>query len=204
MVKLALGLMLLLSTATGVAAQCCGDCNGDGVVTINELITAVNAALGSCAAPTPTPEHTSTPTKRPTATVTPANRCPFTFASNRGDLCTFNGTYNRGCGAALDSLISSNGSTLIVTIATMLDSPQFVYFSATVTSPTSANLTAWSTDNFQSANQTAGQVQLLQSGAQLVIFPNDPPFTILGCNFVQYTGTYTGSTASAGLAGTAH
>ena len=31
--------------ATG---QCCGDCSGDGVVTVNEVITAVNRALGGC------------------------------------------------------------------------------------------------------------------------------------------------------------
>jgi hypothetical protein len=31
------------------AAQCCGDCNGDGAVTVDELIAAVNRALGDCA-----------------------------------------------------------------------------------------------------------------------------------------------------------
>ena len=30
------------------AAQCCGDCNVDGEVTVNELVTAVNRALTSC------------------------------------------------------------------------------------------------------------------------------------------------------------
>jgi hypothetical protein len=36
-------------TATAVPpGGCCGDCNGDGEVTINELITAVNNALGVC------------------------------------------------------------------------------------------------------------------------------------------------------------
>ena len=30
------------------AGQCCGDCSGDGVVTINEVITAVNRALEGC------------------------------------------------------------------------------------------------------------------------------------------------------------
>jgi hypothetical protein len=34
--------------ARGAAAQCCGDCNADGEVTINELITAVNRALTVC------------------------------------------------------------------------------------------------------------------------------------------------------------
>lgn len=34
--------------AAGVGAGCCGDCNGDGTVTINELITGVNAVLNGC------------------------------------------------------------------------------------------------------------------------------------------------------------
>ena len=39
---------LFASIATPSAAQVCvGDCNGDGTVTINELITGVNIALGS-------------------------------------------------------------------------------------------------------------------------------------------------------------
>jgi hypothetical protein len=33
-----------------VAAQCCGDCNGDGHVTIDEILTAVNNALNGCIA----------------------------------------------------------------------------------------------------------------------------------------------------------
>ena len=41
----ALAAMLLTQTA---AAQCCGDCNGDNEVTVNEVITAVNRALTSC------------------------------------------------------------------------------------------------------------------------------------------------------------
>jgi hypothetical protein len=32
----------------GAAAQCCGDCNGDGAVTVDEILTAVNHALTSC------------------------------------------------------------------------------------------------------------------------------------------------------------
>lgn len=42
-----LALMLGL-VAHGAVAQCCGDCNGDGAVTINEIITAVNHALNAC------------------------------------------------------------------------------------------------------------------------------------------------------------
>ena len=33
---------------TRAVGQCCGDCNGDGAVTVDEIITGVNHALGSC------------------------------------------------------------------------------------------------------------------------------------------------------------
>jgi len=40
-------LAVLFAPATGRAQPCAGDCSGDGVVSINELITAVNIALGN-------------------------------------------------------------------------------------------------------------------------------------------------------------
>lgn len=47
--------MVVMLCGVGVAwsptraiGQCCGDCDGDGVVAINELVTAVNRALGTC------------------------------------------------------------------------------------------------------------------------------------------------------------
>ncbi len=43
----ALATMLGL-VARGVVAQCCGDCNLDGQVTINEIIVSVNHALTAC------------------------------------------------------------------------------------------------------------------------------------------------------------
>ena len=45
---LALAVALLCSIPALARAQtCAGDCNGDGTVTINELILGVNIALGS-------------------------------------------------------------------------------------------------------------------------------------------------------------
>ena len=32
----------------GVPGQCCGDCNGDGTVTVDEILRAVSHALTSC------------------------------------------------------------------------------------------------------------------------------------------------------------
>ena len=34
--------------ARGALAQCCGDCSGNGAVTVDEILTAVNHALTSC------------------------------------------------------------------------------------------------------------------------------------------------------------
>jgi len=44
--------------APAAAELCCGDCNGDGTVTIDELVSAVNGALGQCV-------PVGTPTARP-------------------------------------------------------------------------------------------------------------------------------------------
>ena len=45
--RLIIALLLGLGVAHTADAQCTGDCNGDGTVAINELITGVNIALGS-------------------------------------------------------------------------------------------------------------------------------------------------------------
>jgi hypothetical protein len=193
----------------GSAAQCCGDCDGDGQVTINELITAVSNALQGCAAPTPTPTkgHSPTPTKRPTKTPTPVPTCPFKLTDNSagsGGACIFLGTYNRGCGLALNSSLTSNGSMLTVTIATLLNPPQdFVVFFATVVDANNANLVAWSIPEMNVTKVTAGSVQLANNGSELIIFPNDPPFMIQGCNFVQYLGNYTGQVGAQAAASSA-
>ena len=40
---------LLVAVALPALAECTGDCNGDGVVAVNELVAGVNIALGSAA-----------------------------------------------------------------------------------------------------------------------------------------------------------
>lgn len=184
--------LALFATATAdtASAQCCGDCGGDGNVSIADLIVAVNNALGGCGITTATPVRTATPTRKPTATRTPSDRCPSTFADSGTNLCSFRGLYNEGCGMQLESTFSSNGNNIIVTIATGIPNPPFVYFSAVLDTATRANLTGWSTDNFQHTNITAGALQLNDGRRELVIFPNDPPFMIQGCNFVRYQGEY--------------
>ncbi len=40
-----------LAAASATAAACCGDCSGDGAVTVDEILTSVNYALNGCPAP---------------------------------------------------------------------------------------------------------------------------------------------------------
>ena len=202
--RILIALLISLSLAgQAVAQQCCGDCSGDGEVTIDDLIRAVNNALNGCSQPptatmgtpgtptrTPTPTKKPTNTRKPTATVTPQPTCGSTFQTVGNNLCLFNGTFNRGCGNALNSTYSSNGTIIVVTIATNLVQPPTVSFRATVTGPTAANLTAWSSDNFQTTFVTSGPVNLNGDGAQLEVFPNTSPFMIQSCAFVQYLGAF--------------
>ena len=51
---------VLLAGPTGAADSCPGDADGDGVVTVDDIVMAVNSALYGCA-PTPTPTRTPTP-----------------------------------------------------------------------------------------------------------------------------------------------
>jgi hypothetical protein len=43
----ALGILMMVSHSSSAAAQCVGDCNGDGEVTVDEILIGVNIALGS-------------------------------------------------------------------------------------------------------------------------------------------------------------
>jgi hypothetical protein len=64
------GMLLMVARGAGAAddcASCPGDLNGDGEVTIDELIRGVNAALYGCS-PVPTAAVTPTPTQTPNTT----------------------------------------------------------------------------------------------------------------------------------------
>ena len=46
------GLMIIGTSMSAVhSAQCCGDCNSNGSVSVDELVTAVNADLSGCVLP---------------------------------------------------------------------------------------------------------------------------------------------------------
>src|SRR4029079_11713904 len=70
-IKTAVGLAL----GVGDIADCAGIAGEDQVITVDDIIGAVDTILGTCAASTPTPTPTTTPTVEgaPTGTVTPTS-----------------------------------------------------------------------------------------------------------------------------------
>lgn len=64
-------LLLLTCLRPSFASECPGDLNGDGQVTVDEILTVVNASLVGCVEPaTPTPTSPPHPSPTPTATGT--------------------------------------------------------------------------------------------------------------------------------------
>ena len=122
---LILALTVLLVAPRLAAAQCCGDCGGDGAVSISDLVTAVNNALNSCGGgPTPTP-------------TVAAGACPIDFTDDNTEPgtpdCYYAGAWSVGCSPAdLEALWRSDGEFVVVDF---LGFDPGLFFGAEVTGP---------------------------------------------------------------------
>jgi hypothetical protein len=185
---------------------CCCDCDGDGEVTISEIIQAVNNALNGCelpptltqtptVTPTPTPPPTATPTSSPTATLTPTTGiavCPVSFtddsfATQLG--CGFLGRWNTQCGSdQLSGTFIGDGQLLAAAVS---DGTSIFYFLAQVSSSTAATLLSWGTQaDLSDLQSVSGTIELTGNGQTLTINPDTALFSIQGCPFVEYVGTF--------------
>jgi hypothetical protein len=183
---------------------CCCDCDGDGEVTISEIIQAVNNALNGCALPptptqtatvTPMPPPTAAPTSSPTVTLTPTTTpaaCPVSFTDNSVAAqqgCGFLGRWNTQCGT--DQLIGTFAGDGQILAAAVSDGTSTFFFTAQVDSSTSATLLEWGTQSDPSDFQSvSGTMELTGNGQTLTINPDTAPFSIQGCPFVEYVGTF--------------
>jgi hypothetical protein len=186
--------VVAMSVAAAIAgAQSCpGDLNGDGQVTVAELITAVNSALYGCSGHnTPTP-----PT--PTPTPPPVTGCQLRFDVDygAGNFCYFSGRFNAGCGSSVPVSFTTIGSfgvflSLIPSGANCFTGGCFTFL-ATPTDAHHALLTHWSNDLSDPyfKYDLAGDVTLSADGQTLEVRPNASPFAIGGCAFVDYVGTF--------------
>ncbi|MBI3786261.1 MAG: hypothetical protein HY270_22970 [Deltaproteobacteria bacterium] len=190
-----LPLFVAMFVAFAVKAQVCpGDLNGDHEVTIDELVTAVNAALNGCpAVPTPT----ATPTPKPTPTAGPITGCSIRFDQGAGDFCIFIGHINTACGNQSIPMSFSPFPPLGIFLAMTppgadCTQGQCFTFLATPTSGTTAQLTHWSNSLLDPYYQHAlsGEVEISADGQTLTVHPSSTPFSISGCPFVEFEGTY--------------
>jgi hypothetical protein len=211
-----IALAVLMLWPVAGAAACPGDLNGDGTVTINEIITAVNAALNGCAAdpcpgdlngdqvvtvdeiikavnaalqgcePTPTPSPTPTPR---------IDSCPYTFADDTltlGASCGYSGPFsmNPTCSTSLSALLLGDGNLVAISVG----SDPIITFGGIPTSPTAAMIVAYFVGDDLTPQPLSGVIQLADDGKTLVIDPDTvPAFNIGGidCSFDRYAGTFT-------------
>ena len=169
-----------LASAAPAAAQpiCCGDCDGDGQVSISNLITAVNNALNGCSGGQPTP------------TPPPVGSCPVDFSDDNTDpstpACFYLGRWNATCGDdRLGTIWVSDGQTLLV-LFTDFDN---IDCGGPVGSANSATLVGC----FLGPNDTDfveahGTFTLGAQGTTLAMAPTAPPFDVEGCPVNSYQG----------------
>lgn len=163
---------LLIITGAGTSAAqpfCPGDVNISDNVTVDELVSAVNAALRGC------PE--------------PAG-CPMTFDEESGDTdCIFVGRWHPLCGGSnLEALFFSDGTELVVSFF----DPDIDFF-ADVVDDGVAILFAWLLFDDPEGEPEAVDGEVLLSDpprVALTVSPDEAPFTIDECDFERYEGRF--------------
>ncbi|MGE3500121.1 MAG: hypothetical protein AB7N53_19845 [Candidatus Binatia bacterium] len=180
---------LLIATAfslpaTAIAAQCCGDCDGDGRVTIADLLTAINLALnGGDAGPTPSP-------------TVPSAQCPIDFGDDNTQPgtpdCYYRGRWSRTCGANdLEALWRSDHSDpeLVLLIVSFLGFSPGLFIGAEVSSSHTAELLGWFTEpGANDLTEVSGDMTLTADGGTLTIITDQTPFNVDACAFRRYEG----------------
>ncbi len=193
------------------AAGCIGDCAGDGIVTVDDLITGAGIILGTvppsrCAAFGGAAGIDALVTGVNNALYGCVPSCPFDLASNVPEtaaLCDYVGRWNMQCGdSSLGGTFFGDGVHLLVGLAT----DPIVFFGGTVVSPTQVSLEVWFTDPNTDPNSQdipiSGEISLSADHDVLQVVPSgEPPFTLDMCDFVAYQGMYIGQiSTSAGVA----
>jgi hypothetical protein len=213
----ALGALLLasLSVLAGMAqAQpCCGDCDNDGHIVINELISTVTNGLTGCPAARCCGDCNGSDEVRINEIITSvenalddcivAKFCPIDLRATNSVGCTFRGRFNGSCGGWLDARLVVDHGRVLVALAIAgrtLVQPEraityppldFLFIKATRPTPTEAALAAWFTTDDERDFMSMFGILSISDGRHLVIapYPSDMTFTLSGCRFKQFEGT---------------
>jgi hypothetical protein len=176
----------------GLDACDAADTSGNGAIEVNELVSAVGRALSGCPV-VPTPTHPSPP---PTGTPTepPVARCPSNFLDDSlgaNQLCLYAGRWNASCGGdglEVSFATATDGGVFLAAVA----GDRLIGIIGRVTSATGAELQGWFTDfdNLSDLKTLAGTATLADDGATLRIDPDTAPFSVAGCDFAAYAGSF--------------
>lgn len=163
-----------LLVAAPAAGQCTGDIDGNGTVSIADVVAVVNQALGDCG--------------------TPTIGCPYPFTQTNGGAgqpyCLFAGMpRDAGCSgpAAEASWLANDGQLILIF-------PD-VYLAATVTGPRSADITAYFYEpDASDARPFRGVASLTSDGAMLHVTPaaGQRGLYVNGCLLSHYGGHFLG------------
>ncbi|HVO22678.1 MAG TPA: hypothetical protein VMW56_03515 [Candidatus Margulisiibacteriota bacterium] len=197
--------LAMLSRAV-TALPCAGDVNGDGMVTVDEIIKAVNAALNSCATD-PCPgdvngDQVVTIDEIIKAVIAAlegcGGTCPYTFLDDTlglGMSCGYSGAFslNPACSTELSALVLSDPTSGNL-VAVSIGSDPIITFGAVASSPSEAAIVAYFVGDDLTPQPLSGVMQLNDEGSTLVIDPDTVPSFMIGgldCSFDRYVGAFT-------------
>lgn len=191
----AIGWLSVIGVRVADAQACPGDVNGDGQVTVDELVRAVNSALYGCST-SGTPTTIPMPTRTPTPPPVTGCQLRFDVDYGAGSFCYFSGRFNGSCGSSVPVSFTTIGSfgvflSLIPSGANCFTGGCFTFL-ATPSDAHHARLTHWSNDLSDPyfKYDLSGDVTLSADGQTLEVHPNASPFSINGCAFADYIGTF--------------
>ncbi len=195
----------LQRVVAGETGACGGDCDGDGRVSVQELILGVNIALGSAALDA-CPVFDQNGDGRvgvgeliaAVGNALDGCTCPFDLLDESAGSpvgCVFTGTWNSDCGdAGLPAIFRVADGLVGVAVVTGNDSPTLTFVAQTSTG-LEANLVGFTFGD--ESEQLGGSVQLSEDGRHLsVVLDADPEILIDDCPFVRYEGEFDGLESS--------
>lgn len=172
--------LALLLTATTASAQLCpADLDRSGAATVDELLVAVDGALGQCRADP---------------------GCPFGYVENTqgmGD-CSFRGSAGDSPNCDRDDILGafySDGDTLVFFF------PGFqppLYFGARPIDPEVAMVFGYTHDLNVPTIAIEGLLLMNEQHSSLTLSLESSPFTVTGCKMNRFTATYEGLFHSGG------
>ena len=129
-VACAAGLMwaAICVVSASAGAQCCGDCDGDGAVSISEVVTAVDAVLIGCPANGPccgdcngsgdvsVNEVITAVANALDGCPKPPPTCPIDFTVQSQLACSFSGRFNANCGGTIQARLVADSGLMLVSL----------------------------------------------------------------------------------------